>query len=83
MSKRATAKTTANLSHERHRARAEWDGRYWVAVPDAGGVTEAPTKSPPAGELTDGAEVSVRRSACGHLASGLSTRPYLGHRRLT
>lgn len=40
MSKRTTAKE-ASLSQGRYRARVEWDGRYWVAVPDVGGVTQA------------------------------------------
>jgi hypothetical protein len=40
MSKKTTAKE-ASLSQKGHRARVEWDGRYWVALPDAGGVTQA------------------------------------------
>ena len=25
----------------KHRATVEWDGRYWVATPESGGVTQA------------------------------------------
>jgi hypothetical protein len=28
-------------SATKHRATVEWDGRYWVAAPDSGGVTQA------------------------------------------
>ena len=32
---------TKRTKTETHRAAVEWDGRYWVAVPEAGGVTQA------------------------------------------
>ncbi len=30
-----------NSSGTKHRATVEWDGHYWVATPDSGGVTQA------------------------------------------
>lgn len=32
---------TAQTTEIRHTARVEWDGHYWIAVPDCGGLTQA------------------------------------------
>jgi hypothetical protein len=32
---------TRHSDTRKHRATVEWDGRYWVATPESGGVTQA------------------------------------------
>jgi hypothetical protein len=49
--------------HTRHRVTVEWDGRYWVATPATGGVTQArrldqlPTRIVEVIHLMSGADV--------------------------
>jgi hypothetical protein len=66
--------------HTRHRVTVEWDGRYWVATPATGGVTQArrldqlPTRIVEVIHLMSGADVDPADDELGLRAAELRDR---------